>query len=64
VDLKNMLGQIETNGRDFRKIGDRLSQAEGEAFGRHERRSFRWVAQRQPSWHSSLQSQMPVRAPS
>jgi hypothetical protein len=32
VDLKNVLGQIEANGRDFRQIGDRLF---------HGRRSFR-----------------------
>jgi hypothetical protein len=32
MNLKNMLGQIEANGRDRRQIGDRLS---------HGRRSFR-----------------------
>jgi hypothetical protein len=35
MNLKDVLGQIEPNGRDRREIGDRLS---------HGRRSFRWVA--------------------
>jgi hypothetical protein len=35
MNLKDVLGQIESNGRDRRQIGDRLS---------HGRRSFRWVA--------------------
>ena len=35
MNLKDVLGQIEPNGRDRRTISDRLS---------HGRRSFRWVA--------------------
>jgi len=54
MNLKNMLGQIEANGRDRRQIGDRLS---------HGRRSFRGCST--TTILAQLQSsRMPVRAPS
>ena len=69
MNLKDMLGQfagnlpgqalqiswlkIDANGRDRRQIGDRLSPWTA---------LLQRVAQRQPSWHSSQSSRMPVRA--
>jgi hypothetical protein len=54
MNLKNMLGQIDTNGRDRRQIGDRLS---------HGRRSFRGLLN-DNHLGTVLDSQMLVRAPS